>query len=87
METTTSPKPQTLVAIDWKNEGLSIDRVLAYVGDALIGHDVTEQPSNSTKAQPGDTQTVHRVTFDSRQVRNTDVHGAGYRSGFLVNIE
>jgi hypothetical protein len=81
-------KPETLVAIDWSGENLAIDRVLAFVGDALIAHEVTTQPhagTNATADSPR--QTVHRVTFDSRQVRNTEVHGAGYRSGFLVNIE
>lgn len=79
---THTPRPETLVAVDWSNEGLDIAPVLAFVGDALISHESGEQ----THWKTGAVQPFHRVTFDSRAIRNTEVHGRGYGCGFLVNI-
>lgn len=80
---TKTPNHQTLVAVDWKNEGLDIGRVLGFVGEALISHEVGEQAHWKT----GEPQTFHRVTFNSREVRNTEVNGVGYHSGFVVHVE
>lgn len=85
--TTYQPRYETLVAIDWEGTGRSIQPVLDYV--ARHGEHVLANHWSEPRAHPttGLTQNVHYVTFDARQVRNTEVHGAGYRAGFVVHIE
>ena len=81
MATTTRTKTETLVALDF--DGLDPAPVLAFIGDALISHEVTTTPHWRT----GEPVLTHLFTFDGRQVRNTEVHGAGYRAGFVSHIE
>jgi hypothetical protein len=77
------PNHQILVAMDWLSAGLPIDRVLAFVGDALVAHEVTTTPHWQT----GEPIPTHRVTFDADQVRHTEVHGRSFHSGFVGHIE
>lgn len=69
--------------MDWDSADLSIQPVLDFVGDALVGHEIVEVPHWRTGAPI----TTHRVTFDAGVVRNTEVHGKSFRSGFVSNIE
>jgi hypothetical protein len=79
------PRVQILRAIDWENAGRDPQPIIDFINrhDALIEHKTVEQPHWKT----GDPQTVHLFTFDAKKVRNTEVHGAGYHAGFVVNIE
>lgn len=73
---------ETLVAMDWNDKGLSLDPILAFVGDALIS--VTSSTADHPKLG---TVPCHRIAFDGRMVRNTEVHGKGYHAGFVVHVE
>ena len=81
--TTTHTKVERLVAMDWADKGLDPAPVLAFIGDALISHEVTTTPHWRT----GKPVVTHLFTFDGLRVRNTEVHGAGYRAGFVSHIE
>lgn len=85
--TTTEIRPETLVALDWESAGRSIQPVLDFIEreapGALIAHEATTVPHFRT----GEPILAHRVTFDSRRVRNTSVHGKSYRCGFVSHIE
>lgn len=76
-------KAQTLVAMNHGAGDRSIEPVLRFIDQALLDHQVITQPHWRTK----EPNIVHRVTFDADQVRNTEVHGIGYRAGFIVHIE
>lgn len=76
---------QVLVAVDWENSGRSPEPVLDFLRehDALVAHEVGWQAHWKT----GETQPVHRFRFDAGKVRNTEVHGVGFRAGFVVHVE
>lgn len=76
-------KAQTLVAIDFTGSGLDIAPVLAFAGDAVLHHRAGETPH----WRSGEPLPTHWVTFDADRVRNTEIHGAGYRAGFTVHVE
>jgi hypothetical protein len=81
-------RTQTLVAIDWNGADRDIEPVRHFIRknggpDALV--DVT--PVDFTKDRTGEVVGCWRVTFDADKVRNTEVHGAGYRAGFVSHIE
>lgn len=82
-----SGRPEVLVAIDYDRRG---DEPLWAVLDeldnagALLAHDVEQMP-HPTRPD-ADPLTVHRVSFDARRYRNTEVHGLGYRAGYVVHI-
>ena len=82
-EVTTMVCPETLVAIDFDRKGVSIAPVLEFVGDALLHHREGTTPHWRT----GEPLVTHWVTFDARRVRNTEVHGAGFRAGFVSHVE
>ena len=83
MSTTTDVRVETLVAVDWDGAGLSPQRVLDFVGDALVDHEVTTRPHWRTGAP----LVTHLVRFDARRVRNTEVHGVSFHSGFVSHVE
>lgn len=87
MEATTTRKLRTLVAVDWKDEDLQIDRVVSVVGEAFVSHSCADEQSNARGAQEGETKVVHRLTFDARLVRDTEVSGAAFHSGFVSWVE
>lgn len=75
---------RVLVAVDWDNDGLDISHVTQRMpADSIIAVLSAEQPHWKTGAP----QPVHRILFDATQIRDTEVHGIGYRFGFLVTIE
>jgi hypothetical protein len=73
---------ETLVAIDWSDKGLSLEPVLSFIGDALVG--VTTGTVDHPKLG---TVPCHRVAFDADRVRDTEVHGRGYHAGFVVSLQ
>jgi hypothetical protein len=75
-------RTETLVAFDWNNADLPIGPVLDFLSDAFVTHTTETRPHWNTGAP----QLVHLVAFDADRVRNTEVHGAGYRAGFVVHI-
>ena len=81
--TTTHTKVERLVAMDWADKGLDPAPVLAFIGDALISHEVTTTPRYHDQSPA----VTHLFTFDGRQVRNTEVHGASFHAGFTSHIE
>lgn len=83
MSTTSTARPETLVAIDIDREGASIAPVLEFIGDALIHH----REGTTLHWWTGEPLVTHWVTFDARRVRNTAVHGAGFLAGFATHIE
>lgn len=81
-------RAETLVAIDWDNADRDIEPVRHFIRsnggpDALV--DV--KPVDFTKDRTGETVACWRVTFDAELVRNTEVHGASFRAGFVSHIE
>lgn len=76
-------RAQTLVAMNIGTGDRDIAPVLRFVGEALLDHQVIVSPHWRTK----EPQIVHHVVFDADRVRNTEVHGIGYRAGFTVHIE
>lgn len=84
METnSTSCRAETLVALDWKSEGLPIASILDFVGEHLLSHEVT----TTAHFRTGEPIITHRVTFNARQVRNSHVSGKAYHAGFVSHIE
>ena len=83
MATTTHTKVERLVAIDWSGTGVDPAPVLAFIGDALISHEVSTIPHYST----GEPLVTHLFVFDGLRVRNTEVHGASFHAGFTSHIE
>lgn len=81
MADTTASRPETLVALDFDN-ALDIQPVLDFVGDALLGWADDFTPHWRT----GEPVRTHFVTFDARKVRNTEVHGKSFRTGFTGHI-
>lgn len=80
---------ETLVAMDMKSDGTDIQPVIAYVknegGDsAFLGWVAESKPHWRDENL---TTTIHRVCFDADKVRNTYVHGAGFRAGFVCHVE
>lgn len=78
---------ETLVAADF-GPGLSgvqpdLDTLVTRLGDAVIEVTSSTRPHWRT----GEPQPVHRVRFDTARLRNTDAHGIGFRTGFVVHIE
>jgi len=75
---------QVLRAADWDGRG-DISALLDFLRreDALLDHASAMVPKGTT----GEPHLVHRVGFDAHKVRNTHVHGVGFRCGFLVSIE
>lgn len=84
-------RPQVLVAIDWRDEGLDIGPVINMLtrDESLISATCANEPRTRRTRSGEETfhPLVHRITFDASRTRNTDVHGKGYRHGFLVHIE
>lgn len=79
---------EVLVAVEYgasEPRPLDIEPVLAQLRRAggLVGHEVTSIPHHAS----GRPMRTHRVAFDATAIRNTDVHGMGYRAGFLSHIE
>ena len=73
---------QRLVALDFEGNHDPAP-VLAFIGDALIEHVVDEEPHWRT----GQPLPRHCFTFDAGMVRNTEVHAAGFRAGFVVHLD
>lgn len=76
-------RPETLVAIDFDQEGVSIAPVLEFIGDALLHH----REGTTPHWRNGEPLATHWVTFDARRVRNTAVHRAGFLAGFAIYID
>lgn len=81
-------RKETLVAIDWDGAERDIEPVRHFIRreggpDALLA--VT--PFDFTKTATGEVVGAWRVEFDAHKVRNTEVHGASFRAGFVSHIE
>lgn len=92
-ETTTTTqsravRTETLVAIDWSGADRDIEPVRHFIR-ATGGADALGKvtPFDFTKDRTGEVVAAWRVDFDADRVRNTEVHGAGFRAGFVVHIE
>lgn len=72
-----------LVAIDYDNAGLDISVLTKRLGTAVLGVTKTMEPQHRT----GALMPVYRIRLDGSILRNTEAHGIGYRSGYIVNTE
>ena len=72
-----------LVAIDYDNAGLDISVLTKRLGAAVLSVTRTMEPRHRT----GELMPVYRIRLDGNLLRNTEAHGIGYRSGYIVNNE
>jgi hypothetical protein len=84
-DTNARTRTEVLVAIDWDRKGADLAPVIAAIEaeGALLGVATDEEWTN----WKGVTMTRHEVRFNALKIRNTEVHGLGYRAGFVVNVE
>lgn len=77
---------RTLVAADYTPDSrLDPQAIRDFIGpDAMAGETCELVPHFRDK---GRMIRTYRFEFDANQVRNTEVHGAGYRAGYVVHVE
>lgn len=80
-----SERPETLVAIDFDGGTLDITPVVEAITAA--GAMLDRTVDLDWQDFRGVTRPRHEITFDANVLRNTEVHGIGYRAGFIVHIE
>lgn len=75
---------KALVAVDWSStptsDVLDFGPVLDYVGT-----ESSLRSYQSTRDETG--RVVHRLTFDGRKVRHSNVHSVAVGAGFVCHIE